>query len=152
MNFQRQNSFETKYLPHLSSENFEWTLLNLTHEGLPKNTKNTPKIPMQFSVSILFSFHWENGSIINHFHTVAANSLKPSLCTCTHWEFSEDTKSAAWSLRVWEISARQNKTKQNKLPCFGDRYYVLHLCLWTNSCCAAEFASKCAVCSVVLQS
>jgi len=29
-----------------------------------------PQIPIQFSVSILFSFHWKNGSIINNFHSV----------------------------------------------------------------------------------
>jgi len=29
-----------------------------------------PQIPIQFSVSILFSFHWKNGSMINSFHSV----------------------------------------------------------------------------------
>ncbi len=102
------------------------------------------QIPIGFSVSILFRFHWENGPIINSFHTGATNGLKPSCCTTTHQELSEDTESTAWSAMVWEISTWQtkqnqtallcgmehhglgdlsmtNKTKQNKLPCFIDR-------------------------------
>jgi hypothetical protein len=79
------------------------TLLNLTCQGLSNNTKNAPQIPIQFSVSILFSFHWENGSIINSFHTIPPNSLKPSWCNPTHQELSKDTKSVEWSAMVWEI-------------------------------------------------
>jgi hypothetical protein len=49
-------------------------------------------------------------SIINRFHNVAPNNLKPSQCTpTTRWELSEDTKSATWSTMVWEISAWQKK-------------------------------------------
>jgi hypothetical protein len=54
-----------------------------------------PQSPAQFSVSILFSFHWENGSIINSFHTEAPQSLKPSQCTPTYQELSKDIKSVA---------------------------------------------------------
>ncbi len=43
-------------------------------------------ILIQFSVWVLFKFHSENGSIINSFHIVAPNSLKPSQCTHTHQE------------------------------------------------------------------
>jgi hypothetical protein len=68
-------------------------------------TKSTPhKIPIQFLVLILFSFHRENGSTINSFHTKALNSLKPSWCTPTHRELSNDNKSVAWSVVIWEIS------------------------------------------------
>jgi hypothetical protein len=72
------------------------TLLNLTCQGLSHNTKNTrSQIPIQFSVSILFNSHQEKGLIINCFHTVAPNSLKPSQCTPTHRELSENIKSVA---------------------------------------------------------
>jgi hypothetical protein len=54
-----------------------------------------PQSPSQFSVSILFSFHRENGSIINSFHTVASQSLKPCQCTPTNQELSEDIRSVA---------------------------------------------------------
>jgi hypothetical protein len=40
------------------------------------------QIPIQFSLPTLFSFHWENDSIINSFHTVAPNN--PSQCTFIH--------------------------------------------------------------------
>ncbi len=36
-------------------------------------------------------------------------------------KLSKDTKRVTWSAVVQEISAWQNKTKQNKLPCFIDR-------------------------------
>jgi hypothetical protein len=45
------------------------------------STQDRPQIPIQFSLSILFDFHGENGSMIKSFHTVAPNSLKPSWCT-----------------------------------------------------------------------
>jgi hypothetical protein len=110
LNFQQHNSLENQYLPHLSSGNCE---MNSMKSDLPRAFQEHQEHPQNsdavFSFD-LFSFHWENGSIINNFHTVAANSLKPSLCTRPYWEFSEDTMSAAWSVGVWEISARQNKT------------------------------------------
>jgi hypothetical protein len=53
-------------------------------------------------------------SIINSFYDIATNSLKPSRCTPTWQELSEDTKSAAWSVMVWEISARRKKQKQKQ--------------------------------------
>ncbi len=66
-----------------------------------------------FNFNFFFSFHWENGSMINSFHIVAPNSLEPSRCTLTtHWELSEGTKSVAWSALLWEIFVWQ--TKQNK--------------------------------------
>jgi hypothetical protein len=70
-----------------------------------------PQISIQFSVLSLFNFHWEIGSIINCFHTIGLNNLKPSRCTLTYRELSKYTKSVAWStVMVWEISAWQNKT------------------------------------------
>jgi hypothetical protein len=67
---------------------------------------------MQFLVFTLFNFHWKNGSIINSFHTIAPNSLKPSWCTPAHWELSKDTKSVTYNVLIWEILVWQ--TKQNK--------------------------------------
>jgi hypothetical protein len=71
-----------------------------------------PQISIQFSVLILFNFHWKIGSIINRFHTIALNNFKPSQCTLTHQEFSKHIKSVAWStvVVIWEISTWQNKT------------------------------------------
>ncbi len=82
---------------------------------------NTPKFQYIFSVLILF--HWANGSMINSFHTVTSKSLKPSWCTPTH--------SLRAFQRYQELCMKQcglgdlnmtNKTKQNKLPCFIDRF------------------------------
>jgi hypothetical protein len=83
-----------------------------------------PKIPIQFSVSILFNFHWENGSISNSFHTIAPKSLKPSQCTPYSSKLSEDTKRVTWSALTWSAVVREIlawQTKQNKPPCFIDR-------------------------------
>ncbi len=116
LNFQQQNSLKNQCLSHLSSENYEINSI----ESDPLRTflqqhQECFQIPMQFSVSILFNFHWENGSIINSFYTVTPNSLKPSQCTPTHRELYKDIKSFTWSTPlVWAISAWQNKTKQNK--------------------------------------
>jgi len=37
-----------------------------------------PQFSIYFSISILFNFPWKNGSIINSFHTIDPNNLKPS--------------------------------------------------------------------------
>jgi hypothetical protein len=77
------------------------------------------KIPIQFSVSILFNFHWENGSISNSFHTIAPKSLKPSQCTPTHQSLLKTPRE--WHEVLWFRRSQLDKTKQNKLPCFIDR-------------------------------
>ncbi len=79
----------------------KWTLLNLTCQGLPNNTNQEHlQISIRFSVLILFNFHWEIGSIINSFHTIASNSLQPSQCTPTHQKLFKVTKSIAWTTMV----------------------------------------------------
>jgi hypothetical protein len=103
LNFQQQNPLKNQYLPYLSFENCEINSIKSDSPRAFQQHQERLQIPMQFSVSILFSFHWENGSIINSFHTIAPNSLKPSWCTPTHQELSEDTKSVEWSAMVWEI-------------------------------------------------
>jgi hypothetical protein len=82
------------------------------------------KIPIQFSVSILFSFHWINGSIINSFHIIAPNNLKPSQCTHAHWELSKVPR--VWHEAPWFGRSHNNKTKQTTF-CFLDRYSHLQV-------------------------
>ncbi len=76
--------------------------------GFPTTTRTPPKFQYSFSVSILFSFHWENDSIINSFDTVAPKSLKPSQCTLTHWKLFEHGmkrfKPSPCTLTHWELS------------------------------------------------
>jgi len=134
LNFQQQNPFKNTICHTLALKIVKETPLNATHQGLSKTPKPPPQIPIHFLVSNLFSFHWENGSIINSCHTIAPNSLKPSQCTTIHWELSEDTKSPAWSIVVWEIWTWHNKTKQNKLPCFIHRWFAQssYLYFWAN--------------------
>jgi hypothetical protein len=62
--------------------------------------------PIQFSVLISFSFHWENGSIIKSFHTIA-----PTLSS------RKGFMKIPRAPRGLEISAWQNETKQNKGAC-----------------------------------
>jgi hypothetical protein len=64
-----------------------------------------------FLVSILYSFHLENDSIINSFHTIAPSSPKPSQCTpTTHWEHYKEHGMKHQSTMVWEIWMETNKT------------------------------------------
>ncbi len=128
LNFQQQNSLKNQYLSHLSSENCQINSIKSDSLRAFRQHQEWPQIPLQFSVSALFSFYWESGSIINSFHTIAPNSLKPSWGTPTHWKLFEDTKSTTWRTVAWKISAwqtKENKTEQNKpkqLPCFIDRF------------------------------
>jgi len=109
---------KNQYLLQLSSENCEMNSVKSDSlRAFQKHQELPHKIPIQFSVLILFNFHWEKGSIFNSFHTVAPNSLKPSQCTSTtHRELSEDTKSAAWNSHGLEdlSMTRQYKTKQKE--------------------------------------
>jgi hypothetical protein len=115
LNFQQQNPLQDQYLSHLSSENCEINSIKSDSLRDFQQHQECFQISIGFSVLILFNFHWENGSIINSFHTGRPNSLKPSWCTPTHQELSKDTKSATWSTMVWKILAWQNKTKQTTL-------------------------------------
>jgi hypothetical protein len=118
-NFQLQNSLKNKYLSHVSSENCE---INSLKFDSPKVFQHQEclQISKQFLALILFNFHWENGSTVNGFYTIVLNNLKPSCqCTPTHQELSKNTKITTWNTVIWEILAM---TKQNKLPCFIDKY------------------------------
>ncbi len=113
LNFQQQNPFKNQYLPPgLSSKNCEINAIK------PHSSRAFQQHLKQFSVSILFSFHGENGSIINSFHTIAPDNIKPSQCN-------------PFSLRAFqryqECDMKHHglrETKQNKLPCFIGRLQV----------------------------
>jgi hypothetical protein len=108
LNFQQQNPLKYQYLPHLSSKTCE---INSSKSDLPRafqQHQEHPQIWIQFSVSILFSFHWENGSRINNFSTIAPNSFKPSQCTPPYSFIESFLKiPRVWHEMpvVWEISA-----------------------------------------------
>ncbi len=91
LNFQQHNSLKNQYLSHLNSKNCEINSIksDLSPRGFPTTPRTPPNFQYSFSVSILFSFHWENDSIINSFDIVAWNSLKRSHHTLSHWELSE---------------------------------------------------------------
>ncbi len=122
LNFQEQNTLKNQDLPHLNSKNYKTNYVKSNSPRAFQQHQKYPQIPIQFWVSILFRFHWENDSIIDNIHAVTPNSLQPNWCTRTHLELFEDTKSVAWSAMIWEISAWQ--TKRNKLPCFMDRLFI----------------------------
>jgi hypothetical protein len=105
----------------------KWTLLNLTHRGLSKNNTNSPKIPIKFSVLILFNFHWEKGSIFNSFHAIAPNSLKPTksvhLYSSRAFRRYQECNQECNMKLPWFGRSQHDNTKQNKkkLHCFIDR-------------------------------
>ncbi len=83
LNFQQQKSLKNQYLLHLSSQDCEINSIKFNSSRAflnPFRDQECPQIPIQFSVLILLSFHWENDSIINSFHAIAPNRLKPSGC------------------------------------------------------------------------
>jgi hypothetical protein len=95
---------------------------NSIKSDLPRAFQQHPEhsqIPIQFSILILFSFHWESGSISNSFHTLVPDSLKPSWCTATHLELSQDTKSTAWKQWVGR-SQCDKRSKTNYLASLID--------------------------------
>jgi hypothetical protein len=119
LNFQQQNPLKNQHFPHLSSANCEINSIKLDW-GLKdlvallrafQQHQSHPQIPIQFSILILFRFHWENGSMFNSFHTVAPNSLKPSQCTLLIKTFPRIPR-AGHEVQWFERSQcdKQNKT------------------------------------------
>ncbi len=121
LNFHQQNSPKNQYLSHFSSENCAINSIKYFLRRALQQHQSCPEVLIQFSISIFFNFYSKNDSIINSFHTIAPNSLKPSQCTHTHRELSKDTKSETWSTMkhcgLGDLSAR----KQNEIPCFIDK-------------------------------
>ncbi len=70
-----KNSLKNQCFPHLSSENCEINSIKSYSPRVFQKHQECPQILIHFRVLILFSLQWENGSIINIFHTVAPNSL-----------------------------------------------------------------------------
>jgi hypothetical protein len=108
--------WKNQYLSHLCSDTSEINFVKSDLSTAFQQHHEHLQIPIQFSVLILFSFHSENGSIINSFHTVAPNN--PSQCTFTHPELSKDIMITALSTMVW----KSQHAKQNRPPCFMDRF------------------------------
>ncbi len=76
LNFQQQKSLQNQYLLHLSSQDCEINSIKSDPSRAFQQDQEYPQIPIQFSVLILLSFHWENDSIINSFRIIAPNSLE----------------------------------------------------------------------------
>jgi hypothetical protein len=57
LNFQQQNPLKNQYFSHLSSENYEINSIKSDSLRAFQQHQEHPQIPMQFSASILFSFH-----------------------------------------------------------------------------------------------
>jgi hypothetical protein len=81
LNFQQQNPLKNQYLSHLSFENCEINTIKSESSKAFQYQQECPQFAITFSVSLLFIFHWKNDSIINSFHTMASEGLKPSWCT-----------------------------------------------------------------------
>jgi hypothetical protein len=110
--FPEKNPLKNQYLSHLSSENCE---INSIKSDSPEGFLTTPRTPPNSNT--VFSFHWENDSIINSFlHTVASNSLKPSQCTPTHQKLSEKIREHSMKHHgLGDLISAYNKTKQTTL-------------------------------------
>ncbi len=108
--FEFPASKSTQYLPQFSSENCEINSIKSELSRAFQEHQEHPQIPIWFSVLILYNFHWENGSMINSFHIVAPNSLKPSQCTLLIKIFPKIPR--AWHEAMWfgDLNVKQNKT------------------------------------------
>ncbi len=116
LNLHQQNPLKNQYISQLCFDNWEINFVKSDLSSAFQQHQEHLQIQIQFSLLILFSFHWENGSIINSFHTVAPNN--PSQCTFTHPELSKDTKITALSAMVW----KSQNDKQNRPLFFMDRF------------------------------
>ncbi len=91
--FSNENPFNDQYLLHLCSENCEINFGNSNSPRAFQQHREHFQIPLQFSVSILFTFSLKKmfqQSIPSR--TVAPNNLKPSWCNPTYQEIFKNTK------------------------------------------------------------
>jgi hypothetical protein len=83
--YNKKNSFKNQYLSQFNFENCE---MNLIQSDLPsafQQHQECPQyIPIHFSFSILFTFHWGDGSIINSFHGIVSPKERGILLQCAH--------------------------------------------------------------------
>ncbi len=118
--FSATKGTKNQYLPYLS---FEINFIKSESLRAFQQHQEHSQIPIKFSFFILFSFHWKNGSIINSFHIVAPNSLKPNWCTPLLIE-SFPKIPRAHSIKCHGLGDL-SVTKQNKLPCIDSLVVVL---------------------------
>jgi hypothetical protein len=114
MNLQQWNSFKNQYLSHLNSENCEINSIKSDLPGTFQKHQECPQNSNTFFILILYTFHWENGSIINSFHNIAPKQSQTKSMHPSYWDLSKDTKSTTWSTVAREISAWCDVTWQNK--------------------------------------
>jgi hypothetical protein len=99
----KQNLLKNQYLPQLSFENYE---INSMKSNSPRAFQTTPRRPPNSNIVFNSNFHFSNGSIINSFHNVASNILKPSGCTPYSSRALRRYQEHSMKLHaVWEISA-----------------------------------------------
>ncbi len=108
LNFHEQNPLKNQYLSHLSSESCE--INSIDSLSACQQYQERPLIQMRFSVSILISFHWENGSLINSPRTIPPNNLKSSQCTLLIKSFLKIPRAQLET--PWFERSQRNKTKQ----------------------------------------
>ncbi len=94
---------------------------NPTHWGLSNNTKSEPQFPYKFK--FFYYFQWQTYSKFNNPCIISLNVTKRPLCTLTHQELSNSTKSIVASVVVWEIL-----TWQNKWIIHLDRWIIIYGC------------------------
>jgi hypothetical protein len=114
LNFQQQNPLNNHHLPHLKLNSIKSDLLRALQAH-----QEHPQIPIQFSVLILFNFHWENDSIINSFHTVILKSLETkTVHPYSLRAFHRYHKCSMKCHGLGDLSV----TNKTKLPYFIDRF------------------------------
>jgi hypothetical protein len=118
LKFCQQNPLKNQYLPYLSPENWEINSIKFELCRAFQQHQECFQIQIQFSVLILFNSHWENSSIINSFHAIALNRLKGNGWTLTKIPRAQHEVS-------WFERSQHDKTKQNNLSCFIDRWQFL---------------------------
>jgi hypothetical protein len=74
--FPTTNSIEKSISSTPSLWNCEINFIKFDSPRAFQQHQECPQFPIWFS--ILFNYPWENGSIINSFHTIVPNNLKPS--------------------------------------------------------------------------
>jgi hypothetical protein len=110
LEFPTIKSIQNHYLSHISSKICE---INSIKFDLPRaSTKNTKNTPIFRGKLILLNFHWNFCSIINSFHTISPNNLKPNWFTLLIKSFTKIPK-------VWQETpsfgrSQCHETKQNK--------------------------------------
>jgi hypothetical protein len=136
LNFQQQNPLQNNNLHTLALKIMKYILLNLNLLRAFKQYQERLQIPMQFSISILFCFHWRNDSTINNFHIITSNNLKQVGLRVHPYSSKAFLKYQECSMKQRDLGDL-NVTKQSKQPCFIDRYeeHVILVRCWIKCLC-----------------